>query len=89
MTVKAAAKFLNVSANTIYGLCAAKRIRHVRVGVGRGRLLIPEAAIEEYLKGRTVEVADPSRRPPQPSTSSGPFTMLDGERLAEAWQATR
>jgi hypothetical protein len=38
-------------------------LRHIRVGTGRGKVLVPEDAIEEYLKGRTV-MADGSKRPP-------------------------
>ena len=56
LTVKQAAPRMRVGINTIYGLCAAKLLRHVRIGLGRGKLLIPEDAIEEYLKAHTIGV---------------------------------
>lgn len=55
LTVKEAALELRCSAATIYSLCSAKKLRHVRVGVGRGKLLIPPDAITEYLAKGTVK----------------------------------
>lgn len=45
---------LRCSAATVYSLCSARRLRHVRVGVGRGKILIPADAIDEYLAKGTV-----------------------------------
>ncbi|HEX3151160.1 MAG TPA: helix-turn-helix domain-containing protein [Gemmataceae bacterium] len=56
-TVKAAALRMNVSEKTIYALCAAKKLRHVRVGVRNGKLLVPDDAIEDYLRSNTVSGA--------------------------------
>ena len=69
LTVKAAAGKLGVSDKTVYALCAAKKLRHVRVGVGRGKIVVPDAAIEEYLTEQTV-VTKPkaaSVPPPKPA----------------------
>jgi excisionase family DNA binding protein len=55
MTVKEAARQLRLSAASVYALCAAKRLRHQRVGVGRGKILIPPDAITEYLAKGTVK----------------------------------
>jgi excisionase family DNA binding protein len=52
MTVKEAAHRLNCSAETVYALCAAKLLRHSRIGLKRGRIFIAEEAIAEYLKQR-------------------------------------
>jgi excisionase family DNA binding protein len=51
-TVKEAAERLGVSAALVYALCAAKKLRHSRVGLGRGKIVIGEDAIAEYLRGR-------------------------------------
>ncbi len=58
LSVKQAADALGVSRSLIYDLCALKRIRHERIGVGRGTIRIPQEAIEEYRRTRTVEVAE-------------------------------
>lgn len=65
-TVKAAALALGVAPATVYALCASRKLRHVRVGAARKKILIPAAAIEEYLAKGTVENADaPPAPPPQ------------------------
>jgi excisionase family DNA binding protein len=63
LSVKATAERLHVSVNTIYALCAERKLRHVRVGVGRGKVCVPEDAIAEYVRCRTVE-ADGAKPPP-------------------------
>jgi excisionase family DNA binding protein len=55
MTVQEAARRLGISASLVYGLCAGRRLRHERHGLGRGKIVIPEEALEEYRKGVTVE----------------------------------
>jgi excisionase family DNA binding protein len=54
--VKEASAEMHVSPSLTYALCAAKRIRHVRIGVRRGKVLIPASAIAEFLKSREVGV---------------------------------
>jgi len=54
VTVKDAAKVLDVSAQTIYSLCSARVLRHSRIGLGRGKISISEEAIAEYLQAREV-----------------------------------
>jgi hypothetical protein len=54
LTVKEASTELRVSIATLYALCSARKLKHVRVGVGRGKILVPLEAIEEYLKNGTV-----------------------------------
>jgi excisionase family DNA binding protein len=60
LTVKDAAQRLAVSEQLIYALCAKQQLRHVRVGLGRGTIRIPEDAIEEYVNARTVEAGTAS-----------------------------
>jgi excisionase family DNA binding protein len=66
LSVGEAAAALGVSVNLVYGLCAARKIRHERHGLGRGRIKIPEDAIVEYRKQQTVEVAAPRASVPPP-----------------------
>jgi excisionase family DNA binding protein len=56
LTVKEAAEQLGISATLIYALCAGKRIRHERHGLGRGTIRIAEDALEEYRRSKTVPV---------------------------------
>ncbi len=63
MTVKEAAKQLEVSARAVYSLCAAGLIGHMRIGVGRGSIRLEQADVDEYKrKARegTVKPAPPS-----------------------------
>lgn len=55
-SVHEAAELLSVSDATVYGLCSRRRLRHERIGLGRGVIRIPEDAIEDYRRSRTVEV---------------------------------
>ena len=55
LTIKEAAKELNVSPRTISDLCGKGRIRHYRFGVGRGTVRIERADLEAYRDGATVE----------------------------------
>lgn len=53
-SVREAAECLGVSAALVYALCAGKKLRHERIGMGRGRIIIPEDAIAEFRQTRTV-----------------------------------
>jgi excisionase family DNA binding protein len=65
-SVAEAAKELGVSAGTVYGLCAGKKLRHERIGLGRGRIKIPEDALEEYRRSVTVGTERAASLPPTP-----------------------
>jgi excisionase family DNA binding protein len=54
LSVKDAAARLNVSRALVYSLIAGRRLRFVRVGNGRGRIRIPEDALDEYVNRATV-----------------------------------
>ncbi len=48
LSVKQCADRLGVSAALVYALCAARRIRHERHGLGRGTIRVSQEALEEY-----------------------------------------
>jgi excisionase family DNA binding protein len=54
LSVKEAAEVLGLSPGLVYALCAQKRLRHERHGLGRGKIKIPEDAIAEYRRSVTI-----------------------------------
>jgi excisionase family DNA binding protein len=88
LSVAEAAKELGISAGTVYALCANRKLRHERHGLGRGRIKIPEDALEEYRRSVTVgaerDAGTPSPAPEK--ATAGRFEVLDAARLREAWQ---
>jgi len=58
LTVKEAAERLGVSPSLVYSLIAARKIEHVRVGLGRGVLRLTEEAIVAYQRRNAVEVVE-------------------------------
>jgi len=70
-TVKQAAKRLNCSPSLVYELCAKGRIRHARIGFGRGTIRITEEAIADFLKEAEVEQTVSSLPPLQHLTVPG------------------
>lgn len=65
-TPQEAAPLLRLSVGAVYTLCSQRKIRHQRVGPGRGRILIPSDAIAEYLRSTTVEAeASPDASAPR------------------------
>jgi excisionase family DNA binding protein len=61
MNVKEAAKRLEVSPSLVYALASAGRLRHYRIGNGRGAIRIPDDAIGEFLKTAEVSMPAPKR----------------------------
>lgn len=55
--VDSAARQLGVSEITLRRMAQRREIGHFRVGTGRGTYRFSNEHIEEYLRGRTVEVA--------------------------------
>lgn len=53
-TVEQAAEQLGVAPTLVHALCAGKMLRHERHGLGRGKIIIPEDALDEYRQRRTV-----------------------------------
>jgi excisionase family DNA binding protein len=65
MSVKKAAARMGVSSAIVYALCQARQLRHSRVGLGRGKIVISEDAVAEYLRARESGPAQPEP-PPNP-----------------------
>jgi excisionase family DNA binding protein len=57
-SVAEAAAELRLSEQTVYGLCQRRKIRHERHGLGRGKILIPADALDEYRRRCTVDVLE-------------------------------
>jgi excisionase family DNA binding protein len=70
-SVKQAAQKLACSVALVYQLCSKRLLRHVRIGVGRGKIVIPEEAIAEYLKGREFDPIEP--KPPSETKMGMPL----------------
>lgn len=66
LTVKEAAQRLGISTTLLYALCNRRKIRHERHGLGRGKILIPDEALEEYRQGQTVPVETEAGSVPPP-----------------------
>lgn len=55
LTVAQVASALVVSPKTIYDLCAAKKLKHNRIGLGRGKIRISEQVLKEFLERNEVK----------------------------------
>ena len=58
LTVAQAAERLGISSSLVYSLVAGRKLRYCRVGNGRGRIRIPEDAIDEYLARCTFDAQE-------------------------------
>jgi excisionase family DNA binding protein len=76
LSVAEAAVELRLSAQTVYVLCKRRKIRHERHGLGRGKILIPADALDEYRRRVTVEAGQLSAPPPNPKFSPASFKHL-------------
>jgi excisionase family DNA binding protein len=87
LTASQAAKLAGVSRSLIYQLCEERRIPHLRLGTKgrRGRILIEEADLIEFLERCRVEPEAP-RPTHAPASPSSVFKNLDSDRLLEAWK---
>jgi excisionase family DNA binding protein len=77
LTIAETADRLHLSSNTVRALCCTRKLRHERHGLGRGKILIPEDAIEEYRLSVTVP-ATPSGAAdarPQPEARRAPRAL--------------
>lgn len=71
MTVQEAATVLEVRPATVYALCRAGLIGHMRIGVGRGTIRIEADDIERFKAEARAKGADPtpSARPTEPGAN--------------------
>jgi excisionase family DNA binding protein len=60
LTIKQVAERLAVSSATAYELCAQRKLAHLRLGVGRGTIRVDEQALDDFIKGTTVQPAEPA-----------------------------
>ena len=67
LSVSEVAERLGVSTAIVYGLCAQKRLRHERHGLGRGTIRIPEDALEKYRMSVTVDAKREAASLPPPA----------------------
>lgn len=67
LTVREAAPLLGLGLGSVYALCAAGKLEHLRVGLRQGKLLIPEESIRSYLASCVVAApaSQPAPEPPQ------------------------
>jgi hypothetical protein len=96
LTPKQAGDRAGVSASLIYQLCQERRLPHFRVGGRgkRGKILIDEGDLAAFFEGCRVggqeEPAEAGGEsvPPEPGKKGSPggFTILDSERLRQAWR---
>ena len=82
VTVKEAAKRLEISPSLVYLLISQGRLACVRHGLGRGVIRISEEQLHAYLAEAEGRPA-PAR--PLPS-ATGNFRHLDAEKLRQAWK---
>jgi len=88
LTVKQAADRLNASASLVYDLVGARKLRACRIGNGRGRIRIPESAIDEYLArdgGRQAGL----RGPDAAASAGGRLDALAGDPVTARTVASR
>jgi excisionase family DNA binding protein len=80
-SVAEAAKELGVSAGTVYALCAGRRLRHERIGLGRGTIRIPADALDEYRRSVTVGTDRAVSMPPSARVKLKHLALLCRVRL--------
>jgi excisionase family DNA binding protein len=79
LTVREVLTLLPVGKTTIYALMEEKKIRHVVI---KGKKVIPEDALEEFVRANTVSVQEevvspePSRPRPSSKPKGGKVTLL-------------
>ena len=65
LTVVQAANLLGVKPGLVYSLCSGGRLRHCKIGHGRGVIRIPEDALDEYVRSVTFGT-EGAKEPPSP-----------------------
>jgi excisionase family DNA binding protein len=58
LTVKQVAERLGVAPATVYSLCGGRKLKHQRIGLGRGVIRIREEDLAGYMAGVTVEAGE-------------------------------
>jgi len=84
LTAKEAATRLGCKPGLIYKLCAAGRLGHLRVGFGRGRVVIEERHLEDYRRSAEVLPFAAAEVPPTERRRAPAVRDLVGE-----WERSR
>lgn len=79
MNVKQAAEALGISPALVYALCSARKLRHERHGLGRGKIVIPLDALDEYRQRCTVGVEEVVEEAPAPAPARPARTRQGGK----------
>lgn len=67
MNAKEAAEQLEINARTVYHLCAAGLLGHMRIGVGRGAIRIDQADVDKFredARAKAVRTTKPKEEEP-------------------------
>jgi excisionase family DNA binding protein len=83
MTVTEAARILEISPDLVYRLCQLRRLGHVRIGTGAGRIRISRSDLDCYLAAHRVETIDPDERPRLRRAAAIKFPGIIDAALAE------
>ncbi|VTS07956.1 helix-turn-helix domain-containing protein [Tuwongella immobilis] len=81
LTIRTAAKLLNLSPATLYRLVAAKQIPHIRLGTGRGKILFQEPELHTWLESRHVRPALETSTNPAPNPRPKKSSRLNHLRI--------
>ena len=73
LKVRQVAERLAISESIVYDLVGGRKIRHCRVGNGRGCIRIPADAIGEYLESVTIAPAAMALIIPRARANRGPL----------------
>lgn len=63
MSVADAAKYLGLDRTSVYRMCDARKIRHRRMGLNGGRIVLDRADLDAYLESCVVEPNPPAAEP--------------------------
>lgn len=78
MTVRQAARQLNISPSLVYRLCETRRLRHFRFGEGRSAIRVDKADLDEYVRRSRIDVTETqpdSERPARRAKPSGGYVF--------------
>ncbi len=81
LSVKQAAERLQVAPTTVYGLCAGKKIGHLRVGAGRGTIRIREEDLQAYMEMATVPLEEEAGTSVKPSRRASAEPVAPVQRV--------
>jgi excisionase family DNA binding protein len=90
-TVADVSRRLRCSISNVYALVAQGELRCYRVGAGKAGLRFDQDQIRDFLRSRETKQkgGEPQAGPAPGNAPATGFTVLDGERLQEAWKGRR